>query len=299
MMKMKGLYTALITPFDDKGNLDENGLKENLEYQLKYDVDGVVLLGTTGEAPTLTADEKERVIRKGLEVLKGKIDVFIGTGANSTAQTIENTQLAERLGADGALVVTPYYNKPTPEGLYRHFKALSESTSLPICIYNIPGRTGQNLSLDTLERIAKLPNIVGVKEASGNLVQMSEIIEKIIPNHPNFSVLSGDDVLTLPLIAMGGHGVISVIGNLLPGPLKAMLQAAFDENYSLARSLHYELTPLFRGLFIETNPIPIKAAMQICKMAAGSCRLPLCDLQYGSRETIKQLIQNLPKKWLP
>lgn len=297
-MQMKGLYTALITPFDSSGKLDELGLRNNLRFQLKHRVDGIVLLGTTGETPTLTAKEKERIIRIGVEEVKGNSQLIIGTGSNSTDQTIESTLKAKELGADCALVVIPYYNKPTSEGLYLHFKALSESTDIPVCVYNIPGRTGINLSVDTLKRIAKLPNIIGIKEASGNMIQMAEIIEQLIPHHPKFTILSGDDALTLPLLAVGGHGIISVASNLVPGPMKELVHAGLSGDFIKARQLHNHLAPLFRGLFIETNPMPIKAMMQICGMAAGPCRLPLCELQEDSKMKLSQLIQQFSHQWL-
>lgn len=278
MKKIQGAYTAIVTPFDASGHLDEEGLRRNIRFQITSGIDGIVPLGSTGEAPTLSSQEKERVINIAMEEAKGKVPIIIGTGSYATQQTIENTRLAENLGADMALVVSPYYNKPTQEGLYRHFKAVAESSSLPIIIYNVQGRTGQNVSVETIKRLADLPNIVGVKEASGNISQIGEVIEIIARHRPEFSVLSGDDNLTFPLMTLGGDGVISVVSNLVPKEIKMMIQAIASKDYEQARTMHYHLMPLFRGAFIETNPIPIKTAMSLCGMASGGCRLPLCEM---------------------
>lgn len=290
MKKIQGAYTAIVTPFDPSGQLDEEGLRRNIRFQIASEIDGIVPLGSTGEAPTLSSQEKERVINISMEEAKGKVPIIIGTGSYSTQQTIENTQLAERLGADMALVVSPYYNKPTQEGLYRHFKAIAESTSLPIIIYNVQGRTGQNVAVETIKRLADLPNIVGVKEASGNISQIGEVIEIIARHRPEFSVLSGDDNLTFPLMTLGGDGVISVVSNLVPKEIKMMVHAIASGDYEQARTLHYHLMPLFRGAFIETNPIPIKTAMNLCGMASGGCRLPLCEMLPDNETKLRNIL---------
>lgn len=296
-MEFKGLYTAIITPFGPQGNLDEEGLRENLTFQLEGKVDGIVVLGTTGETPTLTHEEQERVIDIALEEVKGKALLMVGTGSYSTKQTIAMTRFAQEKKADAALIVTPYYNKPTQEGIFKHFSAICEAVSLPICLYNIQGRTAQNIQTETLERLISLPSIKGVKEASGNIIQMTEVLEKIKQQRPDFSVLSGDDILTFPLMALGGDGVISVVSNLIPHPMHQFIQAALEEKWTLAREWHYQLLPLFRAIFLETNPIPIKKAMELWGMAAGSCRLPLCDLSNGNAEKLQQVLSTLPASW--
>lgn len=297
-MQLKGLHTAIITPFDSQGKLDHEGFRHNLRYQLQHQVDGIVVLGTTGEAPTLNTQEKERVIEIAVEEVKGKAILTVGTGSYSTSLTIEATQKAKEMGADAALIVTPYYNKPTQEGLYRHFAAICEAVTFPICVYNIQGRTGQNLQTETLERIIQYPSIIGLKEASGNIMQINEVIERTQYRSPRLSILSGDDALTLPLIALGGGGIISVASNLIPGPLKSYVQAALAGDFETARTWHYQLLPFFKATFIETNPIPIKAAMDLCGMAAGPCRLPLCDLAPANFNKLKQIINSLHPSWL-
>jgi 4-hydroxy-tetrahydrodipicolinate synthase len=286
MKKFKGVYTAIITPFDSHNQLDEEGLLQNIQYQIEGNVDGIVPLGTTGEAPTLSKEEKIKIIKMCVEEAKGIMPVIVGTGSYSTNETIERTKEAKDLGADAVLVVTPYYNKPTQEGLFQHFKALTDQVDIPVIVYNIQGRTGQNIQTDTLKRIAELPNIVGVKEASGQVSQMSDVIEMVARNYPHFSVLSGDDGLTLPLMSLGGDGVISVISNLFPKEVKALVTAHYEE----ATNLHFSLMPFIRAAFIETNPIPIKAAMKIAGLPSGDCRLPLCDLQPQNYEHLKRVL---------
>lgn len=297
-MQLKGLYTAVITPFDEEGKVDVEGLRQNLRYQLLHQVDGVVVLGTTGEDPTLTAKEKEKIVEITLEELKGKIAVWVGTGTYSTETTIANTKKAQEMGADGALLITPYYNKPTQEGLFRHFAAICEKVSFPLCLYNNPGRTGQNLQTETLEQLMQFPSIIAVKETSGNINQISDVISMGRRRKSKFFVVSGDDPVTLPLMAFGGDGVISVASNLIPGPIQKMVQAALDGDFETARDLHFQMHSFFKAVFIETNPIPIKAAMQICGMAAGPCRLPLCDLSPGNFNILKQIVNSLPKKYI-
>ena len=297
-MQLSGVYTAVITPFTNYGEIDLEGFKENLRFQVEQGVDGIVVLGTTGESPTLTSEERKLIIQQAVTEVKGKVQLLVGTGHYSTAQTIIQTQQAEEYGADAVLIVTPYYNKPTQEGLYQHFQAICQASSIPICVYNIQGRTGQNIQTSTLQRIASYPNIIGVKEASGNITQINEVLEVMQTHSSCFAVLSGDDALTLPVIALGGHGVISVISNLVPGPVCALVNAAKKGDFIEARKWHYQLMPLFKTAFIETNPIPIKAAMQLCGMVAGPCRLPLCDLESKSYHILKQVIDALPPAWL-
>jgi 4-hydroxy-tetrahydrodipicolinate synthase len=293
-MSLKTLYTALITPFTEKDQLDEESLRRHLQFQLAQGIEGIVLLGTTGETPTLSEEEKERIIKIGVEELKGNAHLLIGTGSYSTRRTIEQTAQAKEWGADGALIVAPYYNKPTQEGLFLHYKMISDQVNFPICVYNISGRAGVNIHTETLKRIAPLRNIVGVKEASGQISQMADLIESILPEHPDFKVLSGDDSLTLPLMALGGHGLISVTSNLLPATVKKLLDLTLNNDFTNARDLHYQLSPLFKALFTETNPIPIKAAMNILGKYVGDCRPPLCSLSPLNREKLEQLLKQLP-----
>ena len=292
-MELKGLYTVSVTPFDAEGKLDQEGFRQNLRYQLRHDVNGIVVLGTTGEAPTLNHQEKQTIIEIARAEIKDKATLIVGTGSYSTELTIAATREAQEMGADGALIVTPYYNKPTQEGLYRHFAAIAKAVTLPICIYNIQGRTGQNLQTETLERLMDIPSIIGVKESSGSILQMHDVIATARQKRPDFRILSGDDVLTFPLIALGGHGIFSVVSNLIPKPIYNLVQAALNGDFSTAREWHYRLLPFFKVAFIETNPIPIKAAMQLVGMAAGDCRLPLCNLVPENLTQLKQILNTL------
>lgn len=290
-MIVSGLYTVLITPFLPNGEFDEDGFRENIRYQISHDVDGIVVLGTTGESPTINHQERERVIRTAVSETRGKIPVMVGTGTYDTRETIKYTQEAEEYGADQALIVSPYYNRPTQEGMYRHFKAIADAVSIPILTYNIQGRTGQNIQTDTLKRLAEIPNIVGVKEASGNIPQIGEVIEHIARHRPDFSVMSGDDALTFSIMGLGGHGILSVISNLVPQHVRTFVHHLEAGDYDKARELHYYLMPLIRGAFIETNPMPIKAAMQWCGMPAGGCRLPLCEMLPENQQKLKRILE--------
>lgn len=292
MKKFTGVYTALITPFTTDDQLDEEGLQHLIDRQIQGGVDGIVILGTTGEAPTLTDKEKKQVIKLASDACNPQTALIIGTGTYSTKQTIENTLIAENAGATAALIVTPYYNKPTQEGLYRHFKAIAESTKLPILIYNAPGRTAQNLQTDTLKRLMEIPTIVGVKETSGNISQINDVIALAKKIRPEFCILSGDDDITLPLMALGGDGVVSVISNILPREVKNLVDAACSGDFSKAREIHYNLLPLIKMAFIETNPIPIKAIHQLCHLPAGNCRLPLCELSQENWLKVQQAIES-------
>lgn len=295
-MQMKGLYTAMITPFNKNGDLDEEGLRLNIRFQIENGVSGIVLLGTTGETPTLTMEEQERIVQIGVEECKNRIQIIVGTGSYSTKETIKKTKMAQSLGADAALVVTPYYNKPTQEGIYLHYKALSEETSLPICLYNIQGRTGQNIQVETLKKIGALPNILGIKESSGNLSQVDDVIQ-CFQDKKNFSILSGDDNWILPIMALGGHGIISVASNIIPSKVRQLVDACSAGNFQLGRTIHQELSSFFKGLFVETNPIPVKAIMRKMNKPAGFCRLPLCDLNAENQNKIDELIATLPTDW--
>jgi 4-hydroxy-tetrahydrodipicolinate synthase len=292
MINIQGAYTALVTPFDVNDQIDFNGLKENIEYQIQENIDGLVVLGTTGESPTISLEDQEALIRFTVQTVMKRVPVIVGTGSFSTAQAIINTQKAQKLGADGALVISPYYNKPTQEGLYRHFKAIADAVNFPIIIYNHQGRTGQNLQTATLQRLLEISSIVAVKEASGNIHQMTEVLDCIAKYRPDFKVLCGDDSLTFSLMALGGHGVISVISNLVPNLVKQLVLKAQQGDFTEARQIHFDLIPLYKGAFIETNPIAIKAAMTMCGMAAGHCRLPLCELSPANEKILKDIINH-------
>lgn len=291
MTLLRGTYTAVVTPFDPQGRVDADGLRENIRFQLDNGIDGILALGTTGEAPTLSYEEKKQVIAITVEEVKGKALVMVGTGSYSTQQAILQTQEAKYAGADLAVVVAPYYNKPTQEGLYLHYKAIAETAKLPVMIYNHQGRTGQNIQTDTLKRLADIPGIVGVKETSGNVSQISEVIEQIARHRPDFTVLSGDDPLTFMTMALGGHGVLSVVANIIPAAIRSLVKAMQEGDFEQGREIHFNLMPFFRAAFIETNPIPVKTMMALCGMPAGGCRLPLCALQPGNLEIVKNVIQ--------
>ena len=277
MTKLRGAFTAMITPMNADESVDFEGFRKLVRFQLESGISGIVPLGTTGETPTLDEAEEDKLIDIAVAEAKGKIPVIIGAGSNCTKDAVKYVKRAKQKGADYALVVTPYYNKPSDEGIYRHFAACAE-VGIPIVVYNMPGRTSRNISTALLARIADLPNIAGVKEASGDINQMMDVIATIVPKHPDFSVLSGDDGLTLSLMAAGGDGVVSVVSNLAPKPVIEMVNAALADDFAKARKLHYALTPAFKNAFIETNPIPIKAAMNMKGLPAGPLRLPLCSL---------------------
>ncbi len=283
----QGSFVALVTPFRN-GKLDEAKVRELVELHASHGTDGIVPCGTTGESPTLSHDEHKRVVEVVIEAARGRLKVVAGTGSNSTAEAIDLTRHAERVGAAGALIVNPYYNKPTQDGLYRHFRAVAEAVAIPILVYNIQSRTAVNVETATLERLVRdARNVAGVKEASGSLDQMSQVIAAC---GPDFSVLSGDDNLTLPLLAIGGHGVISVIANILPRETADMVHAALEGDWKRARDLHYRLFPLARAAFLETNPIPIKEAMAMAGMIEPEFRLPMCRMSDANRERLRAIL---------
>ena len=293
MIKLKGTYTAMITPMKKNGAVDYEGFRKHIKNQLKAGIDGLVPLCTTSETPTLDEDEEDKMIsiimeeRAAYKKATGKnIPIIIGTGSNNTRDAVRYTQRAKEAGADAALVVTPYYNKPSQEGIFRHFKAVS-AVGLPILVYNIQGRTGTNIATDTLARIADLPNIIGVKEASGNINQMMDVIAKVKSKHPDFAVMSGDDGLTLPLIALGGDGVVSVVSNLAPKEVKAMVDAALKGKFDEARKAHFRLLPIFKGAFVDGNPTSIKYAMNLKGLPAGGVRAPLVEVNANAKKVIK------------
>ena len=284
----QGSFVAMVTPFRN-GKVDEAKLRELVEFHITHGTDGLIPCGTTGESPSLSHDEHRRVVELVIEAARGRIRVVAGTGSNSTAEAIDMTKHAERAGATGALVVNPYYNKPTQEGLYRHFRAVAESVAIPILLYNIQSRTAINVETDTMARLVRdVKNIVGVKEASGSLDQMSQVIAAC---GPDFSVLSGDDNITLPLLAIGGSGVVSVIANIVPRETADLVHAALEGDWKRARDLHYRLFPLARAAFLETNPIPIKEAMALAGMLEPEFRLPMCRMSDANREKLRAILK--------
>ncbi len=271
----KGLYTAIVTPFALDESFDEAAFTKLIEHQIAGGVDGIVFVGTTGESPTLTHEEHNYVIKRGVEIVDGRVKVIAGAGSNSTKEAIEFSQLAQKNGADGLLQVNPYYNKPNQEGLYQHFEHIADSVEIPIMLYNIMGRCGVNLETATLLRLAKHPNIVSVKEASGNLAQMKEVLDSV-PS--DFTVMSGDDNLTLDLMKMDGHGVVSVLSNLLPAEMKNLVDLASSENWPEAEKVNKQLSELFRLCFIEPNPQPIKTLLAHQDFCKETFRLPMVNM---------------------
>ncbi len=286
MKKLRGAFTALITPMNADGSVDFDGFRTLVRFQLESGISGLLPLGTTGETPTLDEDEEDKLIDIVIAEAKGKVPVIVGAGSNCTRDAVKYVKRAKQKGADYALVVTPYYNKPTDEGIFLHFKACAE-VGLPVIVYNIAGRTGKNISTSLLSRIAELQNIAGVKEASGDISQMMDVINTIARKRSDFTVLSGDDALTLPLAALGGDGVISVLSNIAPKEMTELTLAAISGNMDKARELHYRLLPAFRAAFIETNPVPLKAAMNMKGLPAGSLRLPMCPLLPENEDKVR------------
>lgn len=282
----KGALVAIVTPFKD-GKVDEEALRNLIEFQITNGTDGIVPCGTTGESTTLSHEEHDRVIEITIDAVKKRVPVIAGTGSNSTAEALRLTQHAYKAGADGALIVCPYYNRPTQEGLYQHFKNIAESVPLPIIPYNIPSRTGVNLMPPMMAKLSKIKNIVGVKEASGSIKQMSDVIEMC---GDDFAVISGDDNFTLPLMSMGGAGVISVISNVVPADMAALVDACFAGDIKKAKVLHHKMAPLMEALFIEVNPIPVKAALAIMGKIKEEYRLPLCKMADSNREKLKKVM---------
>ncbi|MGE4357030.1 MAG: 4-hydroxy-tetrahydrodipicolinate synthase [Candidatus Omnitrophota bacterium] len=287
-MPIKGSIVAIVTPFKD-GRVDEVNFKKLINFHLEAGTDGIVPCGTTGESATLSFEEHERVIELTIETVKGKIPVIAGTGSNSTSEAIMLTKHAKKAGADASLLVSPYYNRPTQKGLYEHFKAIAEAVDIPIILYNIASRTGVNIEPETIAKLAhNCKNIIGVKEASGSLDQMSRI-KSLCP--PDFLLISGDDSLTLPILAIGGVGVISVVANIVPREVKEMISCFERGEIKKAQQIHYKLLPLIKAMFIETNPIPVKTAMGLLGMCTAELRLPLCSMSEENLEKLKKVLK--------
>jgi 4-hydroxy-tetrahydrodipicolinate synthase len=284
----RGTFTALVTPFRD-GAIDVPALEKLIETQIAAGIDGVIAVGTTGESPTLSHDEREQVIRLTVTIAKGRCKVLAGTGSNSTQHAVADTKLAEKLGVDGALVVAPYYNKPSQEGLFRHFQAIAQATALPIMLYNIPGRCGVDISADTVVRLAgACKNIVSIKEASGSVDRVGELRVRL---PEAFTILSGDDSLTLPFMAVGAVGVVSVVSNLLPAEVCALVCAFASGDVKRARELHGKLFALFKDLFIEPNPVQVKTALAWRRAMSAEVRLPLCEMSEVNQERLRKTLE--------
>ncbi|HEY2381998.1 MAG TPA: 4-hydroxy-tetrahydrodipicolinate synthase [Terriglobia bacterium] len=287
----QGTGTAMITPFKADGSIDEKALRRFVDFQIDGGVDMLLPCGTTGEGATLDESETDRVMQIVIEQAKHRVPVIAGAGSNSTAKAVQMTKRARKIGADGVLSVGPYYNKPTQQGYYEHFKAIAEAENMPVIVYNVPGRTGGNIEAKTMLRLAsEIPNIVAVKEASGNIGQMMDIIREA-PR--DFRVLCGDDAMALPLIAVGGAGIVSVVSNEAPSMMSAMIDAALDGHTGKARDLHYKLLPLMNINFIESNPIPVKAALAMMGLIEENYRLPLVPITPANREKLAKVVEEI------
>lgn len=283
----KGVITAIVTPFCE-GEIDWKSYEKLIKFQIKGGISGIVPCGTTGESATLSYDEHNKVVEMTVKLVAKKVSVIAGTGANSTTEAIELTEHAKKVGADASLQITPYYNKPTQEGMYRHFKKIAEHVNIPIILYNVPGRTGVNLLPETVVRLSEIKNIVGIKEASGNINQVTEICKTV--RRKDFAVLSGDDSLTLPILAVGGRGVVSVASNIIPSKMSKLVSLYLDGDVKKSLELHYELYDLMQALFIETNPIPVKTALSLMGMIKNEVRLPLCEMAENNLAKLKKVL---------
>lgn len=283
-----GTYTAIVTPFKN-GSIDETALQRLVKNQVKGGVDGIVPVGTTGESPTVDYEEHIQIIASSVKYAAGRVKVLAGTGGNSTSEAIYLTQHAEKAGADGSLQVAPYYNKPTQEGLFQHFREVARNTRLPIVLYSIPGRCGIEISVETVKRlVVTCKNIIGIKEAGGNADRVSQLRAAL---GPRFDIMSGDDSLTLPFMAVGAQGVISVASNVIPGPVAQMVRAYAAGKTAAALKLHQKYYPLFKDLFLETNPVPVKAALAMMGLIEEEYRLPLVPMAAKNRETLRQTMK--------
>jgi 4-hydroxy-tetrahydrodipicolinate synthase len=289
----RGTFTALVTPFRD-GAIDLSAFQQLIEAQIAAGITGIVAIGTTGESPTLSHDEREQLIRIAVSTAKKRCLVLAGTGSNATQHAMADTKMAEKLGVDGALLVAPYYNKPSQEGLYRHFKAIAEATSLPIMLYNIPGRCSVDIVPETVVRLAKAcRNIVSIKEASGSVERVSDLRRRL---PESFTILSGDDSLTLPFMAVGAAGVVSVASNLFPSQVCALIRACESGDLKAAEKLHRKLLPLFKDLFIEPSPVPVKTALGWRGAMSGEVRLPLCEMSETNRARLRKTLEEFERE---
>lgn len=287
----KGLGTAMITPFDADGAVDYSALEKIVDGQLKGNVDALFVCGTTGEPPTMSASERDKVVRSVIEHVNGKIPVFVGTGSNDCAHAVELSKHAQAMGADGVLAVTPYYNKCTQEGLYLYYKAINDAIDIPVVAYNVPGRTGVNMKPETVEKLTSLSNIRGVKEASGNIAQILETSRRIRGSQIN--LYSGDDCIAVPIMSVGASGLISVASNAIPATVSEMIHAWLDGNVAKALDMQMKYKPFFDAMFLEVNPIPVKTACALLGMCEPYMRLPLTTLTDGNRQTLEKIMKDL------
>jgi 4-hydroxy-tetrahydrodipicolinate synthase len=284
-----GALSAIVTPFRD-GEIDERALRDHIEWQIQSGIDGIVPCGSTGESATLTHAEHDRVIKITIEQARRRVPVVAGTGSNSTAEAIRLTTAAREMGADGALMLSPYYNKPTQEGIFRHYKMIANAVDIPIIVYNIPGRTASNIAPETFARLCEIRNIVGIKEASGSMDQISDIRRLC---GERLTILSGDDSLVVPIMALGGKGVIATISNVMPREMHDLAAAGLAGDFARAREIHYKMMPLMRTLFIETNPIPVKQALAFMGRCANELRMPLCAMSAPAADRLKSAMKEL------
>src|SRR5947207_3187867 len=289
----RGTFTALVTPFRD-GGIDTSAFEKLIEAQIAAGISGIVAVGTTGESPTLSHEEREELIRLAIATANKRCHVLAGTGSNVTQHAVADTKMAAKLGVDGALLVAPYYNKPSQEGLFRHFKTIADNTSLPIMLYNIPGRCGVDISPDTVARLAKeCRNIASIKEASGSVERISELRARL---PESFTILSGDDSLTLPFMSVGAVGVVSVASNVFPVEVCALVKAFESVDTKLARKLHHKMFPLFKDLFIEPNPVPVKTALGWRGVMSGEVRLPLCEMNEANQARLRKTLEEFERQ---
>ena len=287
-MNFGQVLTAMVTPFNQNGEIDFNATKTLVEHLITNGTDGLVVAGTTGESPTLTTEEKIELFKCVVEAAAGRVHVIAGTGSNNTQASISLTKLAEETGVDGIMLVAPYYNKPSQEGLYQHFKTIAQSTSLPVMLYNIPGRSVVNISVETIVRLSEIPNVVSIKEASGNLDAMAEIISK---TPSDFTLYSGDDGLTIPVLAIGGAGVISVASHIIGNDMQEMINAFKNGDVQKAAATHRNLLPIMRALFIAPSPSPVKAALNLNGIQVGGVRLPMVPLSNKEQSALEEVLQ--------
>ncbi|MGL4669966.1 MAG: 4-hydroxy-tetrahydrodipicolinate synthase [Methanobacteriaceae archaeon] len=294
-MKFKGTAVAMVTPFTNSNEVDFNGLKENIEHLIDNGVDALLIAGTTGESATITHEEQRSMMKFLVDEVDGRVTTLAGSGSNSSKEALGLVEYAENIGADNALVITPYYNKPQMHGLFEHYKLMTSTTDIPIIVYNVPSRTGTDIDVDTILKVAELDNIVGIKEANPDLDKVSKIKAGLLKNglDDKFAIISGNDDLTLPMMSIGATGVISVVANVDPKRMSDMVNHALADDYENASKLHYELYDLMKVLFIESNPVPTKEALNLMKMPAGTVRLPLVPMKKESNNKVKEVLDNL------
>ena len=294
-MKLEGTIVAMVTPFNSEDEVDQAGMRENINYLIERGVEGVLAAGTTGESATITHNEQQNMIDILVDEVAGKVKTIAGAGSNSSKESLSLVKYAENAGADAALVITPYYNKPQQHGLYQHYKMLSESTDIPIIVYNVPSRTGTDIDVETIGQVSQLENIIGIKEANPDLDKVSQIQKKLdeLGNKDDFSIISGNDNLTLPMISMGAKGVISVVANVDPERMSQMVRYALEGDFENATKIHYQLYDLMKVLFIESNPVPAKESLNLMGRPAGHVRMPLAPLKEGDKELLRMVLEDL------